>query len=259
MPRPPTAVAAPVGRSAWWRAAAEDDRRTWGIGERALVGALVVPPAAAVLLGATVVHRALYRWLTAEDGLLEWSQLALDVAGVVGAAVVVTVLHRRGHRGMAALWAVFALGMFLIAGEEVSWGQRVMGTGTPEALARVNHQDETNVHNIGPVQDAVNVVFLAAGAYGSMGVVALRRATRDRPRPWWFDLLVPPHALVTLFGLVFAFKVVRLAVLPSPRFVVVKYGEVIELCIAAGLAGFAWLSARRLLRVAPPSADPQTG
>ena len=37
---------------------------------------------------------------------------------------------------------------FLIAGEELSWGQWIFHWETPEALAEVNLQQETNIHNL---------------------------------------------------------------------------------------------------------------
>jgi hypothetical protein len=37
---------------------------------------------------------------------------------------------------------------FWAAGEEISWGQHFFGTQTPEWLAKVNDQNETNLHNI---------------------------------------------------------------------------------------------------------------
>ena len=44
------------------------------------------------------------------------------------------------------------LGMALIfffgAGEEISWGQRILGFQTPEALSQVNKQEEFNLHNL---------------------------------------------------------------------------------------------------------------
>jgi len=37
---------------------------------------------------------------------------------------------------------------FFAGGEEISWGQRIFNIQTPEALAEVNVQGETNIHNI---------------------------------------------------------------------------------------------------------------
>lgn len=47
-----------------------------------------------------------------------------------------------------ALTVVFALGCFFIAGEEISWGQRILGLGTPDFLREVNVQGELTLHNI---------------------------------------------------------------------------------------------------------------
>lgn len=37
---------------------------------------------------------------------------------------------------------------FLAAGEEISWGQRIVGWETPEAIKQINAQEETNLHNL---------------------------------------------------------------------------------------------------------------
>lgn len=45
------------------------------------------------------------------------------------------------YLGLAALF-------FFGAGEEISWGQRVLGFATPESLTQVNRQEEFNLHNL---------------------------------------------------------------------------------------------------------------
>lgn len=219
---------------------------------------LTAPLVGAVIMAATLVNRPLYRWLTHEDGPIEWAQVAMDLAASVGAAVVAAALLRRGQRVAAALWLVFALSQFFIAGEEISWGQRIFDTQTPAELARLNHQTETNIHNIRPVQDTINVVFMVIGFYGSIGALALRRRIPRRRRPAWFDLFVPPTKLFTLFALVFSYKLLRLAVFQEPRFVIVKFGEYIELCTGTALAAFAWMTARDLRRGGHGAGDPKT-
>ncbi len=43
---------------------------------------------------------------------------------------------------------LFALLFFLMAGEEISWGQRIFGLETPAALKEINVQGEINFHNL---------------------------------------------------------------------------------------------------------------
>jgi len=47
-------------------------------------------------------------------------------------------------------WTFIAVGLlfFWAFGEEISWGQHMFGTLTPEWLAAINDQNETNIHNI---------------------------------------------------------------------------------------------------------------
>src|SRR6185503_10252542 len=41
-----------------------------------------------------------------------------------------------------------ALLFFFGAGEEISWGQRILGFATPETLSHINRQEEFNLHNL---------------------------------------------------------------------------------------------------------------
>ncbi|MCU0396469.1 MAG: hypothetical protein MUC73_00065 [Cyclobacteriaceae bacterium] len=43
---------------------------------------------------------------------------------------------------------LLALLLFFGFGEEISWGQRILGFGTPESLSKLNVQGETTLHNI---------------------------------------------------------------------------------------------------------------
>ena len=58
--------------------------------------------------------------------------------------------HRDGHS--SRLKPYVALGIaglfFLAAGEEISWGQRIFGIETPDALREANRQEEINLHNL---------------------------------------------------------------------------------------------------------------
>jgi hypothetical protein len=46
------------------------------------------------------------------------------------------------------IYVGLALLFFFGAGEEISWGQRLLGFETPQALSQVNRQEEFNLHNL---------------------------------------------------------------------------------------------------------------
>ena len=53
----------------------------------------------------------------------------------------VSLMKQLVYLGLAALF-------FFGAGEEISWGQRILGFQTPETLSQVNRQEEFNLHNL---------------------------------------------------------------------------------------------------------------
>ncbi len=63
------------------------------------------------------------------------------------------------QRPMRPLWYWgYAVLFFLIAGEEISWGQRIFEVATPEGLNRVNVQGELNLHNLDGVHQNIRAV-----------------------------------------------------------------------------------------------------
>lgn len=53
----------------------------------------------------------------------------------------VSIAKQLVYLGLAALF-------FFGAGEEISWGQRILGFQTPQSISQVNRQEEFNLHNL---------------------------------------------------------------------------------------------------------------
>ena len=82
----------------------------------------------------------LYADAMQEDRAIEWaSVVAFACAGVAG--LVRAVRQRRAFDGLVALFLLF------VAGEEMSWGQRVLGLTPPAYFLEHNAQQEMNLHN----------------------------------------------------------------------------------------------------------------
>ena len=43
---------------------------------------------------------------------------------------------------------MLAVASFVLAWEEISWGQRILGFETPDEIEQINAQQETNLHNM---------------------------------------------------------------------------------------------------------------
>ncbi|HEX5657616.1 MAG TPA: hypothetical protein VFX59_10500 [Polyangiales bacterium] len=82
--------------------------------------------------------------LMQEDGPAEWATfLAFACAGGIGLGA----LRSTGGYARLTLLAVCAFCLF-VAGEEISWGQRIVGFRPPALFLEHNYQQESNLHNL---------------------------------------------------------------------------------------------------------------
>ena len=93
----------------------------------------------------TIAHPNAYVMLTWEDGWVEYlTAISFLLAGVM--LLVSALAERRLFPRCAYILGGLALALF--AGEEISWGQRIIGFETPRFLMDLNLHRETNIHNI---------------------------------------------------------------------------------------------------------------
>ena len=75
---------------------------------------------------------------------------------------------------------MLAFGLFLLAGEEISWGQRIFHIAEPGALDAINEQHELNLHNIQGVHEHVKAVGLLVILVFGVGFPLLYRLFESR-------------------------------------------------------------------------------
>lgn len=72
------------------------------------------------------------------------------------AAIIFAILAAKFFKNkqkFAGIIAIFlALVLVVMVGEELSWGQRIFRWETPESYAAINHQGETNLHNLATIE-----------------------------------------------------------------------------------------------------------
>ena len=96
--------------------------------------------------GKNLIGITWFDWLRSEDGPLEWLQFFEYVISSVLALII--YLRQKGKKQIKSLiWLLIALLSLLIAGEEISWGERITGIGI-STISDLNVQGETNFHNL---------------------------------------------------------------------------------------------------------------
>lgn len=193
-----------------------------------------------ISLTVVIVAGALTLWLLApqtfahlcrEDGLVESTQVVLFAL-----SAAMFVYASRGAR-LGSLWTIGLASLSIwIAGEEVSWGQRMLGVATPEWLTHRNVQQELNIHNL----DGIHQHIRAAGLL-FFGVIAFAFPLGYRRVTWVtrlverLDLPIFPLSAAATVAAAIAFQLV-------PRLrgtVIFGLDEVGELLLAIAFAAFA--------------------
>jgi hypothetical protein len=89
-----------------------------------------------------------FTWYIKEDSLVEW----LTVVGLLLGSVVCFkrffLLFRKKSWWFLTVTFLLGLLLFVAAGEEISWGQRILGIESSEYFKENNAQGETNLHNL---------------------------------------------------------------------------------------------------------------
>ncbi|MFK5690603.1 hypothetical protein ACI3EY_13145 [Ornithinimicrobium sp. LYQ92] len=198
---------------------------------------------AVVLLGAGVVYLAHldgYLWGTGEDGVVEWATV---IGYLLALGVAATLVPRlwRNLRLTAVAYVVLCMGFFFIAGEEVSWGQRLLGFEGPPALVEANLQDEANLHNLLD-RYALHALYILIGLWGvGVGRWVVRHVRWLRPGyayapsrevVWWFLPVLAYYVYIDYA--VPALGLLGLEAGEGPP----RFQEVVELLLAVGFLLF---------------------
>ncbi|MBX3363784.1 MAG: hypothetical protein KF866_03375 [Phycisphaeraceae bacterium] len=188
-----------------------------------------------------------------DTGLFEHLTVAVLIPGIIAGIYALVRYRRRLPRlylqGYLALWI---LACIYFAGEEASWGQWYFGWETPPALAEVNKQEETNIHNISSWlnQKPRAMVELFITFVGLLVPAVIYLVTRATPSPR------APAAWILAPGICWSaaffhtlFRVCSF--IDNPLAQRLGSSELRELAVAWFLAIYLWSFALRLRRVRP--------
>lgn len=221
---------------------------------RRLLVALVPIVASGVWLWLKVSYPAEYARLVDEDGVVE----NLQVAGYLCMAVAFLWLTRGGSdhaRPAAWRWGAAAVLCLWLVGEELSWGQRLLGFDTPGWWRERNLQYETNLHNLRIFRPWVNKTphALALAGSGAWLLASWSALARRIAPPWYLSTFFwPAVAFYVVWGAGAHFDLGPLA---RGALVVVEDQEVAELWILTGIAATVLVHAGSNPPAAPAGAE----
>lgn len=114
----------------------------------------------ALLFYIYLVNKELFLFINAEDTLVEYCTSISFLLSSFGLFWLQKFIKIKVIR-IGVLLA--AIGLFVIAGEEVSWGQRLLNIETPEVIAENNTQGELTLHNLSFIYPLVVPAYIMVG------------------------------------------------------------------------------------------------
>lgn len=139
--------------------------------EKSVLALVFIMIAVGYILLATNVNSFIV--YTREDGIVEW----LTVLGLMMGCIVCVRrfirLRKLRHAWFLFVTIALAFLLFFGSGEEISWGQRILGLKSPEYFLEENTQREINFHNLMVDGVKLNKVIFTFGLIGAMAIYLL--------------------------------------------------------------------------------------
>ena len=96
--------------------------------------------------GKSLIGISWFDFLRGEDGPLEWIQFFQYLfASIISFFIFIRSKNKKSIEIL--IWLVLALACFIVAGEEISWSERITDFNL-NSISKINVQGETNFHNL---------------------------------------------------------------------------------------------------------------
>lgn len=142
--------------------------------------------------------------LLSENGPHEILQALVMALAFVVAIRILCLIDWKKERWLGVWAALAAAGSFYVTGEEISWGQHILQWSTPEYWARVNDQQETNLHNTSSWLDQKPRLVLEIGVIVGGIIIPLLAKFKKALLPERFTMIYPP-AIMAVTALAYLF------------------------------------------------------
>lgn len=181
--------------------------------------------------------------LLEENNVVELSTFMVMIIGGCLGLLLAKRMKAAGESGwVVAFYAAFSVVLLFIAFEEIAWGQWLFGFDTPERVREVNEQGELTLHNIRGLNGRTELLRLAFGVGGMLGILAsysrrLMKVGAPQLLILWF-VVVTVLAIPDIVNDYVAFTA-------SLDRAINKLSELAELLIGGASLLYIWLNGRR--------------
>ncbi len=140
----------------------------------------------------SVANPGAYSTITYEDS---WVEYLTPAWFLLTALILFATALAEQRLPLRCVYILAAIAFLFAAGEELSWGQRIIGFPTPDFLLNINRQDEVNLHNINITHGKFEAIYQVATTLLCMITAAAFFIRKDK----LFNIPLPSILLVLAF------------------------------------------------------------
>lgn len=203
---------------------------------------LISPIIITLIVGLLLIYKptkAFGFWLLDENAPVELlTFIFLFIGAFFGIWFSIKLKKKLGFFLMA-FYLFFSVCLFLIAMEEIAWGQWFFNFETPEKWANINMQGETTLHNIEGLHGHNEILRLLFGLGGLVGVLLGKFNV--------FNKISVPEVLFSWFFIIFLHSLADvLTHMDNNNHPMQRISELIEMLIGGSALLYLWLNYRKL-------------
>ena len=204
---------------------------------------LIVPLSLIIFLAIKVISSDFFISIFKEDSVAEYLQFGFYLIAAIWTYKLASFYRLKKQKIFFILFLILSIGLFFVAGEEISWGQRLFGIETPESIKEINAQNEITLHNLNIFQHKyLHMVYMIVALYGAFSRILVKKFL-----PKLFNKIViftPPTYLFFCFFSVFVFYFLYDYYffpysIDSGKVYIIRWQEVFETYLALGFLGYA--------------------
>ena len=218
---------------------------------RALKGVIFVIPIVLISIVFLIkivsgIDDPFYKNLTNEDGVIENATVLVYLFSFIFSLLIAKQF--KSKKILFSLFLILGIGFFIIAFEEISWGQRILDFENPDWFPK-NIQKETSIHNLKVFQDYRATSYIVVAFIGAFSWIIVPQINRivnfGKNYEVFLEYAIPSKFLFSYFFSVLIYKLTWI-VIPEEfvrgpiamNFLINYDSEFFELILAFGIMLF---------------------
>lgn len=153
------------------------------------------------------------REVVKEDNIIEWLQFWVAFVGSILSLIKAKKSYLKKQWIYFAFYGLAGIAFLAAAGDEIAWGQRLLGIEASEDVLNANRQGEYTVHNLYAVEWIVQYLYAIICGLGIVSRWGMKQLAKVIPLLKHVVPFTAHYALVPLFSLAFIYFIQQVRIM----------------------------------------------